>query len=280
MKILGSTLEAISEKKMGICKQDVPIVIGPDCPIEHMIDYLTHTKGIDENLIYLAQSDTENDEISDYISENNSIARKVIEVLLDTTKDEILTQILTDEIIGQALLSQPKARLELIYESQKDQDESIRSVYFDAAHNKNGITKSIETFLSHLKDGSDIVILCSFIKSDNISNNIKSILEHRLSNKILSVFLVQNESNNDTGFTNKQISIKNTENSIVINDSNTGTEFEFETKHDYLKHIGSLEQTLDYLHTSEKYNSKDVLILGTFRLYSKVTEYYKKSDSI
>lgn len=50
--LLGDTVEEISEDKCGIFRKNTPLIIGSDCPQEHIKKFLNENYSADEDLVH------------------------------------------------------------------------------------------------------------------------------------------------------------------------------------------------------------------------------------
>ncbi len=140
-EILGSTLEEITHEKAGILKPSIPIIIGPTVP-ENIIT--THASSLKCPIHSLKGS------FSSYDEENNSIARKAMELLN-----------IPQPHINSALQTKPPCRLEVFSQPQ--------TVIFDVAHNPIALIRLFEDLKNKFPQRKFFCV-CGFSKTKDITS--------------------------------------------------------------------------------------------------------------
>ncbi|CAH0473696.1 unnamed protein product [Peronospora belbahrii] len=141
VRILGNTLEAIAREKAGIIKPNVPVVVGPNTPVNVMMEYAAR------NNSRLVRVPLGVDFEEDYNVENTAIAREAC-VQLNALHDlqsrgghSNLCVDLTDERVNVALESRPPCRFQVLHVIRPNSKERKVTVVLDVAHNPQAIDR-------------------------------------------------------------------------------------------------------------------------------------------
>jgi dihydrofolate synthase / folylpolyglutamate synthase len=265
-EILGNNLEEISEEKWGIWKSNTPVVIGIDWPQSHMVNFLKTEKGFTDDLIHWIE---EVKDLNDFDIENNLIIKKSIEVLNKTS------HICDEELVEDVCTQQLKGRLEKI----KD------GLFYDTGHNPKAIHKSISTLMGRLKKDEQLVVIWGFTREKDVQKNILVILDHPEKDRIGWIILAHSEEE-DSEMSKylpcwvkvpKMIEhLKDLEEWDKIKVLETTNK---DISNEYLTPIYKISSSsiispfipniLSHLTTTN--SSHPILIIGTFRLYSSIS---------
>ena len=127
VKILGDTIEEIAVEKGGIIKDAAPVVVGPNCPL-HVFMELSEEK----NATLHALQRNGYDEF-DFCKENEMLARKAYDILLEANK---IPPPLSDASFEAAMSSLPPCRFALV---EREGTGLPPKALLDIAHNPGAI---------------------------------------------------------------------------------------------------------------------------------------------
>ncbi|POM63750.1 Folylpolyglutamate synthase [Phytophthora palmivora] len=144
-RILGNTREAIAREKAGIIKPNVPVVVGPNTPVNVMMEFAAR------NNAPLARVPLQADFDEDYNAENTAIARVACVQLnaLHTSPagsasgSKHLHVDLMNERVNAALESRPPCRFQVLHMIRPNSKERKVTVVLDVAHNPQAIDKLV-----------------------------------------------------------------------------------------------------------------------------------------
>lgn len=267
---------------MGIAKPNTPMVIGPDSPQSYMKEYLKIEKDMDESLIHLITKDDES--TTDYQKENY----KIIKTCLDLLDPE--HEVFTEDVLEQAKHCVPPGRLQKFEEN----------IYYDGAHNPPGIKKAISTLMKKLSEEEKpqkLVVVCCFVSSAKLTNNLKAILESEWANNI-SHIIFADCNNEPPQFVNylpsclpvtsliEQLSNEQLNRKIwVFNTASDGSEGLISVKEllqsksetppveELEKSVtGDITKIFPYLHSHPSFTDHTILVTGSFRLYPQIVK--------
>lgn len=126
-RILGDTKELIAMEKGGIIKEGCPVLVGPHCPQEVLLQCAREKSA---GRYYNPQEvlkDYRDMEITDYDQENSRISKAAL-ILLKQSHPELLHN-LSDEMMDNAVTIRPPCRFEKV-----QRDDGV-TVILDVAHN-------------------------------------------------------------------------------------------------------------------------------------------------
>ncbi len=149
-EILGHTIEEICQAKAGIIKPDVPVVIGPNVPIEQIRPKATAE-------LYQACS-----EEKEYDLENQEIARLALHIIARDFP-------LDPAAIEEGLKAKPPCRFE--------RHQLEKPVVLDVAHNPQGFVRLIEQLQKEYPNHS-LRFVCGFSKNKEIVECAQLIEKH------------------------------------------------------------------------------------------------------
>ncbi|CAI2369167.1 unnamed protein product [Moneuplotes crassus] len=265
--ILGNTKEEISQAKCGIFKENTPIVIGSDCPQEHMVNFLKENLEADDSLIHLIDSKPNSIE-----EENQEIARRVVNILKDRDFQ------ISDSAIKQGLLEKVPGRFQ----------QFSKNIFYDGAHNPDGIRKSISSVFNLLPKDFDrnVTVVCGFTREANLDENISAVLENENIDKIDTIYFCENSPGEPEMINFQPSCIKLDKIESLLGDMvheklkvlSKSAEGEFESIElhsltDKTTLISHLEDVLTYLQNDPKFQENYIFVFGTFRLYKDLYEY-------
>ncbi|KAL4086253.1 hypothetical protein PRIC1_014383 [Phytophthora ramorum] len=145
MRILGNTRDAIAREKAGIIKPNVPVVVGPNTPVNVMMEFAAR------NNAPLVRVPLHADFEEDYNAENAAIAREACVQLnalhaLQTGDVRVPKQLcvdLTSERVNAALESRPPCRFQVLHVMRPNSKERKVTVVLDVAHNPQAIDRLV-----------------------------------------------------------------------------------------------------------------------------------------
>jgi len=129
VKLLGNTTELIAENKSDLWRKGKPILIGPNCPQEHIKNYLKTQYDADESLMYFMPKSE--DGIYDFNAENNKIVRQGFDILNRNGN------VIDPSVIDRALKAKLRGRMEVMTDK----------IVYDGTHNPNGAEKTVKQFV-------------------------------------------------------------------------------------------------------------------------------------
>ncbi|CAI5734734.1 unnamed protein product [Hyaloperonospora brassicae] len=141
VRILGNDLEAIAREKAGIIKPNVPVVVGPNVPVNVMMEYAT------QNNAPLVRVPLVADLGEDYNAENTAIAREACAQfnaqrgLQPGSARSKMCIDLGDKRIHAALASRPPCRFQVLHVMRPNSKERKVTVVLDVAHNPHAIDR-------------------------------------------------------------------------------------------------------------------------------------------
>lgn len=142
-EILGDTIEKIAREKAGIIKPSIPVVIGPNVPLD-IIRPIALEHG--------SPCIQVNGEFADYHEENGSIAKQAMEMIE-----------LSEKAIHAGLKALPPCRLQTFLKadlSQSGFSEPLpEAVILDVAHNPNGLTELLKAIRKRYPNKSIRIVL-------------------------------------------------------------------------------------------------------------------------
>ncbi|GMF27961.1 unnamed protein product [Phytophthora fragariaefolia] len=142
-RILGITIEAIAREKAGIVKPNVPVVIGPNAPVNVMMEFAAR------NNAPLVRVPLQADFEEDYNAENTAIAREACVQLNalhavqpgGTRIPKGLCVDFSSKSVNAALESRPPCRFQVLHVMRPNSKERKVTVVLDVAHNPQAIDK-------------------------------------------------------------------------------------------------------------------------------------------
>lgn len=159
-QILGASVEEIAYEKIGIAKEGVPLVIGPQVPR----GLLKIPDGVPYYFV---------DEVGiDYEEENRLIAKKALELL---SKDIPIKK----ESIEEGLKAVPPCRFELFDEAylvSRFGSSIPKAVIFDVAHNVDGLQKLFAR-LRQSFGKTPVCVLCGLSQDKEVQGCLQEIVE-------------------------------------------------------------------------------------------------------
>jgi dihydrofolate synthase/folylpolyglutamate synthase len=172
MRILGNTREAIAREKAGIIKPNVPVVVGPNTPVNVMMEFAAR------NNAPLVRVPLQADFDEDYNVENTAIAREACVQLnalhaLQTGGARVPKDLcvdLTDERVTAALESRPPCRFQVLHVMRPNSKERKVTVVLDVAHNPQAIDK-LARLLHKQFPGKKFRFVCGF-SADKAINTV------------------------------------------------------------------------------------------------------------
>ncbi|RLN87940.1 hypothetical protein BBJ28_00018009 [Nothophytophthora sp. Chile5] len=163
MRVLGNTREAIAREKAGIIKPNVPVVVGPNTPIDVMMEFATRNNA---PLAQVLPSAEFND---DYNAENTAIAREACVQLnalhalqvggLGSSTD--LCVDLSSKRVASALEARPPCRFQVLHVIRPNSKERKVTVVLDVAHNPPAIERLAELLHKRFPD-KKLRFVCGF----------------------------------------------------------------------------------------------------------------------
>ena len=131
-KILGNTVEEIAYEKAGIIKPEIPVVVGPRCPV-NVFEEVAKTQNSKVHSVVLPSTD----EHVDFCHENEEIARVAFNVLKENGK--ILEH--CSKEVDEAMLSLPPCRFQCIESDLTNgvDTDCHPSYLLDVAHNPDAM---------------------------------------------------------------------------------------------------------------------------------------------
>ncbi|KAI9906504.1 hypothetical protein PsorP6_016585 [Peronosclerospora sorghi] len=170
MQILGNTVEAIACEKAGIIKPNIPVVIGPNTPLNVMREYAA------KNNAPLVRVPLGADFEDDYNVENTAIAReacKQLNVLHDAQAGTCRSNLridLTDERVHAALESRPPCRFQILHVIRPNSKERKVTVVLDVAHNPPAFERLLSLLHKHFPEKT-FRFVCGF-SADKAINQV------------------------------------------------------------------------------------------------------------
>ncbi|KAL8004727.1 putative folylpolyglutamate synthetase, mur-like, catalytic domain superfamily [Plasmopara halstedii] len=173
-RILGNTREAIAREKAGIIKPNVPVIVGPNTPVNVMMEFATR------NNAPLKQVPRQMDFDHDYNLENTAIAREAC-VQLNTMQTGIndsnkMSVDVTNERVNVALESRPPCRFQVLHIIRPNSTERKVTVVLDVAHNPQAIDKLVE-MLNQKFPCKKLRFVCGFSADKAINKVLDKILD-------------------------------------------------------------------------------------------------------
>ncbi|ETM50441.1 hypothetical protein L914_05513 [Phytophthora nicotianae] len=165
-RILGNTVEAIAREKAGIIKPNVPVVVGPNTPVNVMMEFVAR------NNAPLVRVPLQADFDEDYNAENTAIAREACVQLntLHAGGAKELCVDLTNERVNTALESRPPCRFQVLHLMRPNSKERKVTVVLDVAHNPQAIDKLVGLLHKQLPD-KKFRFVCGF-SADKAINKV------------------------------------------------------------------------------------------------------------
>ncbi|KAE9036413.1 hypothetical protein PR001_g8838 [Phytophthora rubi] len=144
-RILGNTREAIAREKAGIIKPNVPVVVGPNTPVNVMMEHAARNNAPLVRVPLQAEFD------EDYNAENTAIAREACVQLnalhaLQTggaRSSKELCIDMTSKSVNAALESRPPCRFQVLHVMRPNSKERKVTVVLDVAHNPQAIDRLV-----------------------------------------------------------------------------------------------------------------------------------------
>lgn len=175
MRILGNTREAIAREKAGIIKANVPVVVGPNTPLNVMMEFAAR------NNAPLTRVPLDADFDSDYNAENTAIAREAcvqlnVQHSNQTGNSKKLCIDLTKERVNAALESRPPCRFQVLHVMRPNSKERKATVVLDVAHNLQAVDK-LTRMLYHKFPDKRFRFVCGFSADKAINQVLDKILD-------------------------------------------------------------------------------------------------------
>ena len=185
-KILGNTVEEITNEKGGIIKPKVPVVIGPRCQTDLL------QKIANEQDAELYQVDEKNYDLDqlDFCIENEQIARLAFNVLKNDGKIIECEPVKTNE----AMLSSPPCRFQLVDRDGTTIDTDLSDRHpdylLDVAHNPDAIRLLFSRYNSVFNNTGKLKkprVVVGFSVDKDIEKCLKSIMKYTSIDRIYPV---------------------------------------------------------------------------------------------
>uniref|UniRef100_A0AAV1U6S8 Mur ligase central domain-containing protein n=1 Tax=Peronospora matthiolae TaxID=2874970 RepID=A0AAV1U6S8_9STRA len=174
VRILGNDLDAIAREKAGIIKPNVPVVVGPNVPMNVTMEYATR------NNAALVRVPPVADSSEDYNVENAAIAREACAQLNalcgsqpGTTARSKLCVDLSDKRVSAALECRPPCRFQVLHVMRANSKERKVTVVLDVAHNPHAIDRLVRLLHKRFPDKT-FRFVCGF----SADKDITKMLEH------------------------------------------------------------------------------------------------------
>ena len=179
MDLLGNTEEEIWRNKWGIIRDWIPVVIGPQVPVDVVQEYWDKHKA---KLIRIEPEDNQT-----FMRINQAIS---LAVYNEIASNESKIERLSDEEIQSTLESSPPWRCQLI--SQENVENLCpglstypMKVYMDVGHNEPALRNLIKTIKIKHGDDARIFIVCTFSSNKDILASFKILTENTLDIRIV-----------------------------------------------------------------------------------------------
>ena len=173
--LLGNTTELIAENKSDLWRKGKPILIGPNCPQEHIKNYLKTQYDADESLMYFMPKSE--DGIYDFDAENNKIVRRAIDIL---NKDG---NVIDPSVIDRALKAKLRGRMEVMTDK----------IVYDGTHNAMGANKTVGLFVQkYAKDpNTELHMVLATHKMKKTIENIEAIMNQPYFKRFTSLLITE-----------------------------------------------------------------------------------------
>ncbi|EEY58400.1 folylpolyglutamate synthase, putative [Phytophthora infestans T30-4] len=177
-RILGNTREAIAREKAGIIKANVPVVVGPNTPVNVMMEFAAR------NNAPLVRVPLQADFDEDYNAENTAIAREACVQLntlhsLKTGRSRAAQKLcvdLTNKRVNAALEARPPCRFQVLHLMRPNSKERKMTVVLDVAHNPQAIDKLVGLLHKQFPD-KKFRFVCGFSADKAINKVLDKITE-------------------------------------------------------------------------------------------------------
>lgn len=170
-RILGDTREQIAREKAGIIKPRVPVVVGPQTPLDVMSECANRLKAP----LVQVPADPSFDE--DYNAENTAIARAACEqlnALHDLAGVSELSVDLGSRRVQAALEMRPPCRFQVFHMMRPNSGEKKVTIVLDVAHNPAAIQKLAELLHKRFPD-KKLRFVCGFSADKDVGSVVSTI---------------------------------------------------------------------------------------------------------
>jgi len=173
MRILGDTPEQIAREKAGIIKPRVPVVIGPQTPLDVMREVAARNKAP----LVQVQADASFEE--DYNAENTAIARAACEQLNALHEQAGVSELVVDlrsARVQSALELRPPCRFQVFHMMRPNSGEKKVTIVLDVAHNPPAIDKLMGLLHKRFPD-KKLRFVCGFSADKDVGSVVSTIAD-------------------------------------------------------------------------------------------------------
>ncbi|DBA03715.1 TPA: hypothetical protein N0F65_004132 [Lagenidium giganteum] len=170
-RILGNTREQIAREKAGIIKPQVPVVVGPQTPLEIMAD---RAQRVDAPLVAVP---FQGEFAEDFNAENTAIAREACIQLNQRAlagQSELQVDLDSQRVVS-ALESRPPCRFEVFHIVRPNSTERKVTIVLDVAHNPPAIERLVQLLTKRFPQ-QKMRFVCGFSADKDMAKAIKSLL--------------------------------------------------------------------------------------------------------
>lgn len=173
MRILGDTPEQIAREKAGIIKPRVPVVIGPQTPLDVMSEVAARNKA---PLVRVPPQATFEE---DYNAENTAIARAACEQLNALHEQVGISELAVDldsRRVQSALEMRPPCRFQVFHMMRPNSGEKKVTIVLDVAHNPPAVEKLMGLLHKRFPD-KKLRFVCGFSADKDVGAVVSRIAD-------------------------------------------------------------------------------------------------------
>lgn len=187
-RILGDTVERIAQEKGGIMKPNVPVLVGPDCPIHQLQEMAIKMKSPFFTLDDFGKGGTSSASYDGAEYVNTALAKATFSILKNSTlcSKSQLFQCITDSIIERGTQVRPPCRFEIFKRNisidntgtDHSRSKSVEAeIILDIAHNQDAMIDFVKKVRNVYGLTNKIKIVLGMSADKDVRNCLISLLE-------------------------------------------------------------------------------------------------------